>query len=100
MRYLKPHYYDKFVCTAGDCPDTCCAGWQIVIDEASLERYGNEKSEFGTRLRNSIDWDEECFYQNNGSSHFRTIPSFGSLTFTNDLQRQLRGGFRSLTLQM
>lgn len=65
MRYLKPHYYDKFVCTAGDCPDSCCAGWQIVIDETSLERYGNEKSEFGTRLRNSIDWDEECFYQNN-----------------------------------
>ena len=65
MRYLEPHYYDKFVCTAGDCPDSCCAGWQIVIDEASLERYGDEKSEFGTRLRNSIDWDEECFYQNN-----------------------------------
>ena len=36
-----------------------------MIDETSLERYGNEKSEFGTRLRNSIDWDEECFYQNN-----------------------------------
>lgn len=65
MRYLKPHYYDKFVCTAGDCPDSCCAGWQIMIDETSLERYGNEKSEFGTRLRNSIDWNEECFYQNN-----------------------------------
>lgn len=65
MRYLKPHYYDKFACTAGDCPDSCCAGWQIVIDEASLERYGNEKSEFGTRLKNSIDWEEECFYQNN-----------------------------------
>ena len=45
--------------------DSCCAGWQIMIDETSLERYGNEKSEFGTRLRNSIDWDEECFYQNN-----------------------------------
>lgn len=56
MRYLKPHFYDQFVCTAGDCPDTCCAGWQIVIDEDSLERYGNEKSEFGKRLRNSIDW--------------------------------------------
>lgn len=65
MRYLKPHFYDKFVCTAGDCPDSCCAGWQIMIDETSLERYGNEKSAFGTRLRNSIDWDEECFYQNN-----------------------------------
>ena len=43
MRYLKPHFYDKFVCTAGACPDTCCAGWQIVIDEDSLERYKRKK---------------------------------------------------------
>ena len=64
MRYLKPHYYDKFVCTAEKCPDTCCAGWQIMIDEDSLDRYGNEPGEFGKRLRNSIDWEEECFYQN------------------------------------
>lgn len=47
MRYLKPHFYDQFTCTAGDCPDTCCAGWQIVIDEDSLERYGKEQGEFG-----------------------------------------------------
>lgn len=35
-----------------------------MIDEESLDRYGKEKGEFGTRLRNSIDWEEECFYQN------------------------------------
>lgn len=64
MRYLKPHFYDKFVCTAGACPDTCCAGWQIVIDEDSLERYKKEKGAFGERLRGSIDWEEECFFQN------------------------------------
>ena len=46
MRYLKPHFYDKFVCTAGDCPDTCCAGWQIMIDDASLEKYKNVQGEF------------------------------------------------------
>lgn len=50
MRYLKPHFYDKFVCTAGDCPDTCCAGWQIMIDDASLEKYKNVQGEFGKRL--------------------------------------------------
>lgn len=44
MRYLKPHFYDKFVCTAGACPDTCCAGWQIMIDEESLDRYGKESN--------------------------------------------------------
>lgn len=65
MRYVKPHFYDNFVCTAGDCPDTCCAGWQIMIDEESLERYENEPGEFGKIMRNSIDWEEECFYQNN-----------------------------------
>lgn len=65
MKYLKPHFYDKFICTAGDCPDTCCSGWQIMIDEESLERYGKEAGEFGRHLRNSIDWEKECFYQNN-----------------------------------
>ena len=70
MRYLKPHYYDKFVCTAADCPDTCCAGWQIMVDEDSLDRYGKEPGEFGKRLRNSIDWEEECFYQNNSRCAF------------------------------
>ena len=64
MRYLKPHFYDKFVCTAGDCPDTCCAGWQIMIDEDSLEKYKSVQGEFGKRLHNSINWEEECFCQN------------------------------------
>ena len=59
MRYIKPGYYDKFVCIAGECPATCCAGWQIVIDEESLQKYGNVKGDFGRRLRNSIDWMEE-----------------------------------------
>lgn len=63
MRYLKPHYYDKFECAAGQCPDTCCAGWQIVIDDDSLEKYGEVKGTFGRRLRNSIDWMEGAFYQ-------------------------------------
>lgn len=26
MQYIIPHYYKKFVCIGGDCPDTCCAG--------------------------------------------------------------------------
>lgn len=60
---MKPHYYDDFVCIAGRCPATCCAGWQIVIDEESLDRYGNIKGDFGRRLRNSIDWMEGTFFQ-------------------------------------
>ena len=63
MRYIRPIFYDTFNCTAGQCPDTCCAGWQIMIDEDSLERYGEVQGAFGKRLRNSIDWQEGCFYQ-------------------------------------
>ena len=60
---MKPAFYDAFSCTAGKCPDTCCAGWQIRIDEDSLERYGEVQGAFGKRLRNGIDWLEGCFYQ-------------------------------------
>lgn len=63
MYYRKPHYYDKFSCTADQCPDTCCAGWQIVIDENSLEKYSNVSGDFGIRLLNSIDWREGLFEQ-------------------------------------
>lgn len=63
MRYIKPDFYDRFACTADRCPDTCCAGWQIMIDEDSLEKYGEVPGSFGKRLRNSIDWEEGCFYQ-------------------------------------
>lgn len=65
MRYIKPDYYDDFACVADKCPDTCCAGWQIMIDEDSLEKYGEVQGTFGKRLVNSIDWQEGCFYQYN-----------------------------------
>ena len=42
MLYTIPDYYHEFTCVAGKCEDTCCAGWQIVADEAALEKYKNE----------------------------------------------------------
>lgn len=70
MQKIRPHYYDRFSCIAGECPDTCCAGWQIVIDEQSLETYAHVPGEFGKRLKNSIDWMEECFGQVDGRCCF------------------------------
>ena len=58
MLYVKPEYYDKFACIADRCEATCCAGWQIVIDEAACERYKSEPGEYGAVLRERIDWDE------------------------------------------
>lgn len=63
MLYIKPNYYNKFKCTADKCEATCCAGWQIVIDEESLERYEEEQSSYGEVLRERIDWEEGVFKQ-------------------------------------
>ena len=49
MRYIRPVYYDDFRCVAGKCPASCCEGWQIVIDEESLQKYRNYSGEFGVR---------------------------------------------------
>lgn len=63
MRTVYPHYYHDFACTADKCPDTCCAGWQIMIDDESLERYEQYVGHFNERLVNGIDWNEGCFKQ-------------------------------------
>lgn len=63
MEYTIPHYFEQFRCTAAECQDTCCAGWAIMIDEESLETYKKVQGAFGNRLRNSIDWENGCFFQ-------------------------------------
>ena len=63
MRYTAPDYYKKFKCLAGECPATCCAGWQIVIDPKSLARYASMKGIFGNRVKNSVNWKEHTFRQ-------------------------------------
>lgn len=65
MEYRFPHYFDDFRCTAAECEDTCCAGWAIMIDDETLEKYKKLNSSFGNRLRNSIDWKEGSFLQYN-----------------------------------
>ena len=51
MIYTVPEYYNQFQCLASACPATCCAGWQIVIDEKTQEKYRNYKGSFGNRLK-------------------------------------------------
>ena len=63
MKYTIPHYFEDFKCVAAECEDTCCAGWAIMIDEETLEKYKNMEGAFGNRLRNSIDWENGSFCQ-------------------------------------
>lgn len=63
MLYTVPDYYSEFECVAGECEDTCCAGWQIVIDKSALKRYLNEKGEYKKKLYRSINWLQRTFRQ-------------------------------------
>lgn len=64
MYYLYPDYYKKFHCTADKCIDTCCAEWQIVIDDDSLEKYGKYEGDYQQTLCQNIDWEEGVFEHN------------------------------------
>ena len=70
MLYTVPHYYRKFQCTASACTDTCCAGWQIMIDDKSLKKYKKIPGAFGNRVKNSVDWREGSFLQYEGRCAF------------------------------
>lgn len=58
MKVRKPDYFKDFNCIADKCEDTCCAGWGIVIDDKSYEKYMNLESDFGDILRSKIVEDE------------------------------------------
>ncbi|MBQ8955087.1 MAG: flagellin lysine-N-methylase [Clostridia bacterium] len=62
MNIYVPDYYPAFHCIASRCRNTCCAGWEIDIDEESLARYERLPGDFGERVRRGISRD--------GTPHF------------------------------
>ena len=39
MKIIVPDYYSGFKCSMGACRHTCCADWEVDIDEESLSRF-------------------------------------------------------------
>lgn len=73
MKNTFPIYYKKFACIADKCPDTCCAGWEIVVDGESLDRYKTLKSGYGDKIRSLITVDgdgDSIFISQNGRCPF------------------------------
>lgn len=60
MKTFVPHYYSAFKCIAGECRHSCCVGWEIDIDPLSLKKYNSIKTVFGDKLRENIDFQNEC----------------------------------------
>lgn len=53
-----PSYYKEFHCTAGQCKDSCCIGWEIDIDEDTYFYYKNVEGAFGEWLRTHMVTEE------------------------------------------
>lgn len=60
MKLIVPDYYPRFRCIAGECRHSCCIGWEIDIDEDTLEAYKAADGELSQRLRAHIDFDSDC----------------------------------------
>ncbi len=58
MKLIVPKYYEKFKCRGGICSDNCCIGWEIDIDEQTLEKYKSTDGSLGDRLKNNISHEE------------------------------------------
>ena len=42
MVFRVPSYYKNFRCIADKCPDNCCRGWEIDIDEDTETLVGDD----------------------------------------------------------
>ncbi|WP_294774092.1 flagellin lysine-N-methylase [uncultured Eubacterium sp.] len=60
MKIVKPTFYKNFKCIAGDCPDSCCQGWEVDADSDSLEYYKtlDDSLEIKKRIDSVLSKDE------------------------------------------
>lgn len=77
MLTITPDYYQNFKCIANRCRHSCCIGWEIDIDDITLEKYNNLSGKFASKLKSNIELintphfklaaDERCpFLNTNG----------------------------------
>ena len=63
--YKQPLYFSKFKCIGGDCPESCCGGWQVFWKTSELENL--KKADVSEDLKHTTDEsfsyvkDKECY---------------------------------------
>ncbi len=55
--------YHQFQCLGEKCPDTCCRGWKIPVDQESMEQYQSLDGKIGQRLRKSVKGREMHYFK-------------------------------------
>lgn len=63
MRTVHEDFEKDFKCIADKCPMTCCKGWQIVVDENSLNRYSEYSGNVPNKINAFIDFEEGTLVQ-------------------------------------
>lgn len=58
IKVYVPEYFKKFRCIAGECPDTCCIGWEVDIDPDTSEKYLSVSGELGEKIKKHLVTDE------------------------------------------
>ncbi len=65
MNLFIPDYYDQFHCIAASCPDSCCAQWQIDIDDLTASKYQMLSGSLSDRIRKYLRKDDYgVFFEN------------------------------------
>ena len=59
MLDIYPDYYKEFTCIGGACPDTCCAQWEVVVDDDTAALYASVPGDLGEKLRSAMTLDED-----------------------------------------
>lgn len=66
MKEVFPNYYEKFECIADKCKHNCCIGWEIDIDEDTMDLYNSLDGEFAQKIRDNIDGEIPHFVLGDG----------------------------------
>ena len=61
---LQPDFYDRFRCRAAACRHSCCKGWEIDIDENTLDLYQSLSGTWRKKMAAAIVYEES-------GAHFR-----------------------------
>lgn len=58
MKIVTPSYYKDFKCIAGACPDSCCQGWEVDVDDETLCSYQGVTHPIKQKIDSLLDKDE------------------------------------------
>jgi lysine-N-methylase len=58
MKITAPEYYKKFKCIADRCTHSCCIGWEIDVDEDTMEKYASLSGGYADVIRSSVECGE------------------------------------------